>query len=1213
MTTFRPALPRTVLLFVLCTVAVLAVAAVPAAAAECSTCRPWWHVVSSVRPAGLAPGGEGIIAVQAVNVGDGPTAGTVTLTDVLPAGLSVVEEEVAGEPELRPAVQFYSYGLQHGVLDVGPTGPFRNFPVQVFPEGPACSVTGGTVSCVLKPANMEHLESSPNSPFSGAKEVNSFEDLEIRAKVRVASEVTSLAKNRVLVSGGGSVAASVGHKLLVSSVPPVFGVEDFSMVPEAEGGGVDVQAGSHPFQLTTSFSLNQNAGSFRPAEAFRPPALPRNLQFKLPPGFIGNATALPRCTDLQFTTIVGGQSNECPQGTVVGVVAVTIDEPLSLGLQTVPVPLFNLTPGPGEPARFGFTVVRSVVTLDTSVRTGSDYGVTVSVNNISQLVNFLASSVTFWGVPGDSRHDEGRGWDCLTGGKLVTGAGETPPPCVGSSEAQPPPFLTMPTSCKQPFTASVEGSSWPTQASPGGFPLAPGEHGEYSLMDAFERPLQVSGCNQLPFAPSIEVSPDVSSASTATGLKVDVKVPQEVSENGAGVSSSNVKDIIVALPPGVAVNPAGGNGLESCEEPQAGYTGSKAFPSLGGAETATFTPGFPEPLEPGLGLAALGFCPNASKIGTVDISSPLLPAKQHVRGSVYLASQNANPFGSLVAAYILAEDPVSGTVLKLPGEVRLCETVGQALDGLTCEAPGQLITKFANNPQLAFEDAELHFFGGERAPLSTPSRCGTYTTTASFTPWSGTAPVTSQSHFEINTGPKTPQHPEGTPCPGATLPFSPTLTGGTTNINAGAFSPLTTTIGREDGNQDMQSVQLHMPAGLSGVLSHVSLCDEADANAGTCGPQSLIGETTVSAGVGNDPVSVKGGRVYITEKYAGAPFGLSIVNPVKAGPFDLEKDTSSPNQNPACDCVVVRAKIAVDPHTAALTITTDAAGSHAIPHLIDGIPVQIQKVNVLVNRPGFTFNPTNCNPTTLTGTIASDEGASSPVSVPFQPTNCAALKFTPKFSVSSSGKTSKANGASLNVKLSYPNAPQGSQANIARVKVDLPKQLPSRLTTLQKACTSAQFNANPAGCPVASRIGFVTVTTPLLPVPLTGPAIFVSHGGEAFPSLTMVLQGYGVSVDLVGSTFISKAGITSTTFKTIPDVPFNTFMLTLPQGKFSALAANGNLCKSSLVMPTSFVAQNGLTVRQATKVAVTGCAKHKTKKAKKRRGARRGQHKPAKK
>jgi hypothetical protein len=210
------------------------------------------------------------------------------------------------------------------------------------------------------------------------------------------------------------------------------------------------------------------------------------------------------------------------------------------------------------------------------------------------------------------------------------------------------------------------------------------------------------------------------------------------------------------------------------------------------------------------------------------------------------------------------------------------------------------------------------------------------------------------------------------------------------------------------------------------------------------------------------------------------------------------------------------------------------------------------------------------------------------------------LGFKPGFKVSTSGKTSRANGASLNVKLTYPKAPFGSQANIKSVKVDLPKQLPSRLTTLQKACPAKTFEANPAGCQADSIVGHATAITPLIPVPLTGPAYFVSYGGAKFPELVIVLQGYGVTLDLHGETFISKAGITSSTFRTVPDAPVGSFELNLPEGKYSALAANGNLCKSKLVMPTAFTAQNGMTIKQSTPITATGCAKkaHKAKKGK---------------
>ncbi len=1158
------------------------VLAASAGAATCSSCKAWWHVVQGVRPANIAPGGEGVLTVQAVNVGNGPTVGAASLSSVLPAGLSIVE--VGGVPQ----VSFYTMQATPGFqLDLGPDS-FLGGLLESIDGLTVCSTTSGSVTCTLHPDQLETVEGFLAKTGEGFAELKSFESFEIRMKVKADPNAVA-GINHIEVSGGGAPVARVKRPVSVSSATPVFGVEDFSMVPEEDGGEVDVRAGSHPFQFTTGFSLNQNLNSHQP------PALPRNIAFNLPAGVIGNATAVRQCTEQQFAALLAeGTGNRCPQDSAVGAVTVTFDEPINAQLETVTIPLFNLTPAVGEPARFGFEFVHAPVILDTSVRAGSDYGVVATVSNITELANFLSSTVTIWGVPGDSRHDSARGWGCIRGGKLRPVLTPELFPCEKTTDQHPPPFLTMPTACSLPFTASVEGVSWPTQAHPTGIPLRTSTAGSYTLKDEFDRTLGVSGCNTLPFDPSIKVAPDVQSASTATGLKVDVVVPQEVNNNAAGLASSAVKDITVALPEGVAVNPAGGDGLSSCSTIQVGFTGAAKLNPTAEPENETdlFTATLPEPLSPGMNLEALGFCPNASKIGTARIVSPLI--KEPLIGSVYLASQNANPFGSLIAAYIVAEDPISGTIVKLPGRVSLCNTVGEILDGMSCQAPGQLITQFKNNPQLAFEDAELHFFGGERAPLTTPARCrenngtypGLYTTNASFAPWSATAPVLSSSSFAITSG------PDGSPCPGPTLPFSPTLAGGTTNINAGAFTPLTTTISRADGNQNMQSVQLHMPAGLEGILAGIKLCDETNANAGTCTPESQIGETTVSAGVGNDPITVKGGRVYITEKYAGAPFGLSIVNPVKAGPFDLEHDTANPNNQPACDCVVVRAKIEVDPTTANLTITTDPTGPHAIPHLIDGIPVQIKKVNVLINRPNFTFNPTNCEPLALTGTITSDEGATSPVSIPFQATNCATLKFTPRFTVTTNGKTSKTRGASLTAKLTYPALPQGSEANIAKVKVELPKALPSRLTTLQKACLAKTFETNPANCPPQSIVGHATVHTPVLPVPLTGPVYFVSHGGEAFPSLTIILQGDNITIQLTGTTHISHQGITSTTFKTTPDTPFNSFELTLPQGPNSALAANANLCKAKLTMPTQLTAQNGAQITQNTKITTTNCHKH---------------------
>ena len=1072
-----------------------------AAAEECETCAPWWHLTASVRPANIQPNGEGTVVVQAVNVGDATTAGAVTLSDELPPGVTVLEEEGA------PALGFFAFADTEGSVNLNSR----------------CSIVGQLVSCTLPEGEL------PLAPF---------EDIEIRIKVKVG---TASEEEQAEVSGGGASLVRTQRLIPVGTGAPPFAVEQFEQAPEDEGGSLDALAGSHPFQFSTTLALDQTSSPVAP------PALAKDLQFDLPAGLVGNATAVPQCSEVDFRKIVNFQ-NYCPADTAVGVASVTFDEPIHTGLATYPLPLFNLVPAQGEPARFGFTVVDSPVILDTSVRTGENYGVKVSVSNISQAVSFISTTATFWGVPSDARHDASRGSACLAGG-VFNVLGEE---CPTSFQPSLTPFLTLPTSCVTPFVTSVEGKSWPIKASPEAEPESVVLQGARtaSLKDQFGRELGITGCNQLSFNPGIEVAPDVQQASTPTGLKVDVHVPQEVSENAGGLSSSAVKDIQVTFPEGVTVNPAAADGLEACSEGQIGFIVREE-------ETNLFTPTLPS-----------GFCPSASKVGTVKIKVPILA--QPLEGALYLASQNANPFGSLLASYIVAEDPTAGVLVKLAGEVTLNPETGQ------------ITTSFKNSPQAPLEDAEIHLFGGARAPFATPSRCGRYTTNAVFTPWSGTSPVNSSSTFEINSG------PNGSPCPGQSLPFDPTLTSGTTNINAGAFSPLSTTISREDGNQNIQTVTLHYPPGITGLLAGVKLCAEAQANAGTCGPESLIGHGTVSVGLGNEPFSVTGTEVFLTEGYKGASFGLSIVTPAVAGPFNLGK-------------VVVRAKVELDPHTTALTVTTDA-----IPHILDGIPLQIKHVNVTIDRQGFALNPTNCNPASITGSITSVEGASSPVSVPFQTANCPNLKFAPKFQVSTSGKTSKKNGASLKVKLSYPPNSLGSYANVAKVKVDLPKALPSRLTTLQKACLALVFETNPANCPAASIIGHAKAITPLLPVPLAGPVYFVSHGNEAFPSLTIVLQGYGITVDVVASTFI-RHGITSSTFKATPDQPFSSFELELPEGPYSALAANNNLCNDKLAMPTAFVAQNGIEIHQTTKIAVTGCAKPHQKHVKASR-KRKGRH-----
>ncbi|MGA7704009.1 MAG: hypothetical protein WB998_03830, partial [Solirubrobacteraceae bacterium] len=523
-----------------------------------------------------------------------------------------------------------------------------------------------------------------------------------------------------------------------------------------------------------------------------------------------------------------------------------------------------------------------------------------------------------------------------------------------------------------------------------------------------------------------------------------------------------------------------------------------------------------------------------------------------------------------------------GVNLKLVGDVHLDE------------ATGRLTTTFSETPELPFTTFRLSFSGGAQAALATPLRCGSYTTTSDFTPWSTplVPDVFPSSEFVISHG------PGGAGCAGGSLPFSPQLTAGSTTDQAGGFTNFSLLLTREDGQQRIGSLQFKTPEGLLGMISKIPLCPEPQAAQGTCSSASQIGHSVVEAGPGPYPLVVpQPGQppapIYLTGGYKGAPYGLSIVVPLVVGPFTLQTQ-------------VVRARIEVDPLTAQLTVTTDP-----LPTIIDGIPADLRAINAVIDKPGFMFNPTGCEPSSFSGTATSTEGASVPIGSHFQMGSCRALTFKPDFKVSTSGKTSRKDGASLDAKIIYPTGELGanqasSQSNVKMVKVDLPKQLPSRLTTLQKACPSATFEANPASCPEDSRVGSATAITPVLPVQLTGPAYFVSYGGAKFPELVIVLQGYGVTVYLHGETFISKAGITSSTFRKVPDVPIASFELSLPEGPYSALAANGNLCTTKLKMPTAFTGQNGAVLKQTTPVTVTGCAKHKAKKTKKSKKSGKG-------
>ncbi len=938
------------------------------------------------------------------------------------------------------------------------------------------------------------------------------------------AEGSTLTATATLEGGGAATPVSDSEPVEVSATPASFGVVASSFAPDffaADGITTERQAGAHPNNLAVGIDFNSvETGkiiSKRGVPLTREVGSVRDLTVDLPPGFLGNPAAVGECTPAQYA--VGA----CPLSSQVGRFDGSVYPPVGL-VWNFSTGVFNLSHPRGAVTDLGFEIDSNPVHIRASLDPANHYAIRTTLSDINETAPAFGGKVTIWGVPADPSHDSER---CPAFASRGGNASNTNEEC--STDHEPKAFLTLPDQCESDNVFRLHSyDSWQ-------------ETGVFGPEIDYTMPGLLTGCDKPRFEPEVKIEPTGKQANTPTGLEVNIHIPQN--ENPNGLATPPVRDTTVTLPEGMSFSPSFADGLTGCSE-------------------AAMKLATNDPIE----------CPDSSRIGEVSLRTPLLP--DLLEGSVYLAAQGDNPFGSTFALYLVIHDTEErGVLVKIPGRIEV--------DQLT----GQITTVFKETPELPFEDLRLKFRSGSRAPLVSPPTCGTQTIDGTMSSYAQpNSPVDVSGSYDVTEG------PNGTPCPSdaAHRPFAPKMSAGTLNPSAGAYSPFVFRLTREDQEQEMSRVSTVLAPGVTAKLAGIPFCPESAISSistaestgrgerehPSCPEASRIG--TIDAGVGAGPTpDYFQGSVYLAGAYEGAPFSLVIVVPALAGPYDLGS-------------VVVRAAIFIDPSTAQARVISDP-----FPTILHGVLLRVRDVRLRVDRPETILNPTSCAPMSIGAVISGVGGAQANVASPFKVGDCASLAFKPSFNVSTSGKTSKANGASLSVRLAYPNAPQGTQANIHLVKVELPKQLPSRLTTLQKACTAAQFDANPASCPAASVIGHATAITPILPVPLTGPAYFVSNGGEAFPNLIMVLQGYGITIDLVGDTFISKAGITSSTFKTVPDQPVSSFELTLPQGPYSALTANGNLCTSKLVMPTEFVGQNGAKFNQSTPISVTGCPKVK--------------------
>ncbi|MFT3864756.1 MAG: hypothetical protein QM729_10830 [Solirubrobacterales bacterium] len=936
---------------------------------------------------------------------------------------------------------------------------------------------------------------------------------------------------------------------LVLSVPTAaaesFGLKELEVAFEEEDGSTATEAGGHPFQLATGFGLNaeETEEGKVPAEAIK------DLRVEMPTGMVGDPTATARCSSAEFIDINQHKKlPACANDTAVGVAILKISaapsettkvlEPEYLG-----VPVFNLAALPGEAARLGMIVEGVPVTVDLRVSESAPYEVVATLENVSQVLNIYGSTVFVWGHPASLAHDTIRG-DCVNAVTVtkepeVLSTGSCP--YEGEGEV---PFLTSPRTCAGSLAAIFRADSW---QEPGAW-----VEGDTEASSGFE------GCDELGFEPTIGSTPTTSAAESSSGLDFELDVDDPGLTEPEGIADSDIEKAVVTLPEGVTTNPSVASGLAACT--LAEYEEEK--------------------------LEGDGGCPEASKIGTVEVETPLLEEEvegelvpEILPGRIYVGKQHDNVFDNLLTIYMVIEDPGLGIFIKLPGRVEPDPTTGRLTT--TFGEPGHEL------PQLPFSHFSLHFRGGDRAPLVTPATCGTYKTEALLYPWADpSTPVRRESTFKVDGGAGWSSCADSA----SQLPARQSLSAGTVDPKAGSYSPFVLKVARDDGTQQLRSISATLPEGLLGKLAGISYCSDAQIAQAqdrtgegdgaietadpSCPESSEVGTVVASAGAGSEPLYVTG-HAYLAGPYDGAPLSLEIVTPAIAGPFDL-------------GVVAVRTALQVDPLTAQITATSDS-----IPTILHGLPLDLRSITVEMNRSEFTLNPTSCEPKSIAGSVTSTLGTVSSLSQYFQASDCSALAFKPTLKLSLKGATKRTGHPALKAVVTFPK--QGAYANIARAQVGLPHSEFLDQGNIGKTCTRPVLLEG--NCPKKSIYGKAKAWTPLLEKPLEGPVYLVGGFGYKLPALVAELNGQ-IRVLLVGKIDTDKQNGIRNTFEAVPDAPVSRFVLEMKGGKKYGLLENSeNICKKTQKAGVAFRAQNGRVKGITVKIA-NSCKKKKSAKTK---------------
>jgi hypothetical protein len=899
-------------------------------------------------------------------------------------------------------------------------------------------------------------------------------------------------------------------------------------------GGLDNLAGSHPDTLAMAINLTQ--GPDAPGE----PGVPfgegdlKDLRIDLPQGLIENPRAIESCLPVDFITprqspfqeSLSGES--CPDRSQVGVLTLTSS---AHGGQTRSFGLFNLQPRPGEPTRIGANPYGVPLTFTRRIESqGGVYRLGLDARNLPQRFSLTGLAIELWGTPWYAGHDLRRG-NCLNEADPGNGFGSpsvleeegrnrggfSPPPAtyiqgtcaIGDPflEANTPrPYLTLPTVCEGPMRFDLSAGSW--QGA--------------SVARTYEMPEPLEGCDIGSFHTVAAVTPLTDRTTTSAGLNFDLDVNQtnllnDSTDRGRlrpGVQApSQVKKAVVALPEGMTVNPSVAAGLGVCT------------PAQYEAETPSSPPG--------------AGCPNASKIGELTIETPVF--EKPISGGLFLAQPYNNPFGSLLALYLVAKIPDSGVIAKIPAEVR------------PDERSGRLIATFENLPQFPYTHFHTHFREGQRSLMATPAGCGDYLGGLDLVPWLDPTRTFHNDfflNFKAGIG--------GGPCPVGTPPFTPTAEAGDLNRSAGAYSPFYLRPSRTDTEQEFTSYSAKLPPGLLGKIAGIPFCSDAAIEATkhrsgveeernpSCPASTSIGHTVVDYGLGSVLTYAPGG-LYLAGPYHGAPLSIVAVDSAAVGPFDL-------------GVIIVRSAIKIDPLTSQVSI--DSAGSDPIPHIIKGIPLHLRNIRVYISRPNFTINPTSCEHFSVESTLIgsgprfsdpSDDVAAIAPS-PFQVSDCTSLGFKPRISLRLKGGTKRGKYPSLKATVT----PRPGDANIGKASVALPPSEFLEQEHIQTICTRAQYEAK--RCPPTSVYGHAKAITPLMDEPLEGP-VYLRASGNELPDLVAALSGRGIRIDVLGRIDSVKGGMRAT-YDVLPDAPVSKFTMTLRGGKRGLLVNSDDACKA---------------------------------------------------